>query len=206
MSELYCSKFGMVWTQMLKQNIILFLPFLSPLTQPFSLLFPFSLSQPLSLSLSLSLSQVTYLRPQSSRQALISPWFLLRLKPLIAMVTPFSWILFSGGDRWVGVGFWLLGCIYQLYWWRRWVLQSFAGLWFAGFCGSLVFQWVGVYFGDFGWLIFYSFFFFLKQYWVVVGCTCGWWQRIVLVYGGVDFINYYFFFFLNSVEVLFIVV
>ena len=41
---------------------------------------------------------------------------------------------------------------------------------------------------------------------MVVGCTCGWWQRIVLVYGGVDFINYYFFFFLNSVEVLFIVV
>ena len=30
---------------------------------------------------------------------------------------------------------------------------------FAGFYGSLVFQWVGVYFGDFGWLIFYSFFF-----------------------------------------------
>ena len=28
-----------------------------------------------------------------------------------------------------------------------------------------------------------------------MGCTCGWWQRIVLVYGGVDFINYFILFF-----------
>ena len=62
--------------------------------------------------------------------------------------------------------------------------RSFAGLWFAGFCGSLVFQWVGVYFGDFGWLIFYSFFFFFKvvlgggglYLWVVAkDCACVRW-------------------------------